>query len=402
MANIQERIAELMSEIHAICVANGITYYLDEQLAVQAEVNHALDANVTTGRVLMTAEDLKKFIAAFEESPAENREIEYLKTNGFYPAFNVKYVDASSVFYNMRRLACERCMGLYVIISVLKPVGLKSKVHQTIEQTWESLSHDEKIIGRRLGPVVAYRFRRSIVKQGRNKTASDLFDYLLEEYSGESRRNEYWTVKKTGKKVAKRSMVIPAKRTMVELYGHQLYTFETDTELFQELKEKYMRKKKKEFINSEMHFADADVSYKDLDLDQFRDIIRPMSAESVDIRRPAVRIRRKRRKYFNKLRKTHLRYYYGLLFEDQIDDLERMLKEGQFEQLEEIMDPYVEDLRKLKNIYIGERINNILREHYDIDTEEMFSDYQEFYKEGIKIYDYKGNYIRTVAGTKDE
>ena len=34
--------------------------------------------------------------------------------------------------------------------------------------------------------------------------------------------------------------------------------------------------------------------------------------------------------------------------------------------------------------------------------EEMFSDYQEFYKEGIKIYDYKGNYIRTVAGTKDE
>jgi hypothetical protein len=76
------------------------------------------------------------------------------------------------------------------------------------------------------------------VKQGRNKTASDLFEYLLEEYSGESRRNEYWTVKKTGKKVAKRSMVIPAKRTMVELYGHQLYTFETDTELFQELKEK--------------------------------------------------------------------------------------------------------------------------------------------------------------------
>ncbi len=66
------------------------------------------------------------------------------------------------------------------------------------------------------------------------------------------------------------------------------------------------------------------------------------------------------------------------------------------------MDPYVEDLRKLKNIYISERINNILREHYDIDTEEMFSDYQEFYKEGIKIYDYKGNYIRTVAGTKDE
>lgn len=403
MTNVQERIAELMSEVHDICEANGITYYVEEQQALQAAINHTLDGNVTNGKILMTADNYLKFIEAFEASPIEGREIEYLKNNGYYPFMNIKYVDTGSVYYNMKRLACERCLGIYVSINLLKPVTRKSKIHQAIEQTWESMAYGEDIVGKRLGPLIAYRFKRSIEKHGRDKTASNLFDYLVGQYSGSSRRNEYWTIKKTGKKVSKHNIVIPAEQIAIDLNGHQLYTFEAARDSIKALKSKYKYRIAKEFTNDEMSFIDADIPYKELHLEQFRNSIRALSAKSYDIRRPATRIRKARRKFFRKLNRTRARYYYGLQFENQIDDLERMLDEGQYDQLEEIMDPYVEELVNDKNIYISDRINRILTEHYKLDLEAVFNDVPEFYREeGIKIYDYNGNYIRTVAGTKDD
>ena len=151
------------------------------------------------------------------------------------------------------------------------------------------------------------------------------------------------------------------------------------------------------YVNNKTSFCDTEISYKECDLSKYRESAIRYRKKIRDLNMALRPYKRRRIKLFKKLVITYLRYNFGLRILDRMDEIEALYQAKDYDALDEIIGSYVKYLRKYKNVYLSERLNEIIYDVYNFKPDQLYDDVPEVYKEGIKIYDNDGKYVRTLG-----
>ena len=108
--------------------------------------------------------------------------------------------------------------------------------------------------------------------------------------------------------------------------------------------------------------------------------------------------KRKKEKMMDSLFRLYYKYYFGVKLMDNIDKLERMCSEGESEKLKDIFLPYIEAMEEYGGIYIDERINSLVESLYSVKMGELFKNVPDSEKTGLPLYNYRGEYLRSIGG----
>lgn len=397
MRSVKEVILQLLCEIHEICEKHHITYYLSEELAVMASFDRDIPEHYISGAVVMTADDFRKFTEILEREPRENRELESMKNSPLFPGFYANYVDTTTLFFDRKRIYNVRHNGIFVRIKVLRPKGRYTEFLRAVEQTWESISLGSEYPGKRLGPILAKILNLKIKKKGMEETASSLFDFFVKWYSKYDNKSDFLIYSRRAKPYYTIKRDTLNQRQILSLSGKDFFAYGRDKSEFESSVFRYLVfKDERTRKNSTNRFFSTEISYKELDLNQFRESMRDINIKIKNAGLKYYKTNRKRHSMYRSLIQTHGRFYYGMIFDKQLDEMEEMSRNGSIAELKEILDPYVGRLTQYKNIFISDRINELIKRHYGIDVNEFCEDVPDWQREGIKIYDFKGEHIKTI------
>ncbi|MCQ2546163.1 MAG: hypothetical protein MJ161_01275 [Clostridia bacterium] len=397
MREKRQVIFDLLSEIHDICQENDIEYFLDGKLAAAAVYYDELPAGTRNGRILMRAPELKKFIEAFNKDPKKDRSIEYMGNSPFFSGFYLNYCDETTTHYNRRKLATEEHLGMEITINVIRPRRSNQKMLMALEQAWTNLAYGSNCSGAKLEPWFRKKLEKKIAKKGRQAAAEELFEHLIKKHSA-SEGNGYWVRRNPG--VTRGfSKEYFAERCQETLSGKEFW-------VPLELENNYNRAKFRkasevESPNTQHDFYDTDMPYAELHLDDFRESMRDIVRRLRNQSKYERAIKKEKLSTVDTLFRSYWRYVYGLKFEGRIEEIVEMHENGRYDELDELMLPYIGVLMKYRNIYLCPEINRILEERYSVNLEKVFNEVPEKYRKGIVVYDYKGNKLRTIMGDTD-
>lgn len=400
----QKVIFELVREIHEICESNKIQYFLADKLALLAyRKDDASLETLNAGRILMTAENFRRFIEAYNAHPNHNRVIEWMGNNESFPGLFLRYINTETVYYTPQRLSTEKYLGMYVTIDVIRPAGKRGRRYDAIENAWANLCYGYEAKGRKLEPIARRSLAMACKSRGNKRVANQLANFLLKKFSSKN-----W-----GKEIALKKGALSKKKTFSSLLFQEHQIAELDKQSF------YVPKKLQEYLeatygqnrykeveitviaNQANCFCDTDLSYKELDLMSYRDSIREVLQKTkAEVNRERA-AKKKRQYYFDIMTRTFYRYYYAIELLPQLDTLEEWYSQKDYIRLDEALEPYVRMAKRYKNkglsLYLNDRLNSLIKKRYEISTKALFGDTPEALKKTIKIYDFKGEYIKSIG-----
>lgn len=397
MRTRQEVIETMLFEIDEFCAREGIEYFVHSKVMRYALRNEHLQHNIITADLLMTADNFDRFVKAFEASPVPDREIEYMGNSERFPGLFLRYVDATTIHYNTIRLSCERCMGMYITINVLRPnLGrVKQTLCSTWEKVWKNKVYYDIPYNRRLGRMLFRRLNSRIEKKGQQAAAAALYEMLIREYSKGDTTKTCWIMQpnslnteRFGNGQFDGSREIPYLDGKVSVPAYYARN---------RLNSVKRTKDVAPYVNNKSSFCDTEISYGEFDLQKYREDATRYRRKIRDLNMAMRPYKRRRIKLFKTLVISYLRYYFGLMILPRMDEVEELYAKGAYDKLDEILSGYVRYLRKYKNVYLSERLNEIIYDLYRYKPEQLYDDLPEVYKEGIKIYDTAGNHIETLG-----
>ncbi len=397
MRTRQEVIENMLFEIEEFCERHDIEYFLYSKVMRYAIRDEHLGENIITADLMMTPENFDRFVKAFEADPVADREIEYMGNSEKFPGLFLRYVDATTIHYNTIRLSCERCMGMYITINVLRPrLGkVKQKLCSTWEKVWKNKVYYDIPYNRRLGRMLYKRLNRQIAKKGQAQAARDLYEMLIKEYSKGDTRKKCWIMQPNSLNVENfgnsQFATVVKVPYLGKLVSAPLYYTKN------RINAGRRSRKLAPYVNNKTSFCDTEISYKEFDLSKYRESAIRYRKKIRDLNMALRPYKRKRIKLFKKLVITYLRYNFGLRILDRMDEIEALYQAKDYDALDEIIGSYVKYLRKYKNVYLSERLNEIIYDVYNFKPDQLYDDVPEVYKEGIKIYDNDGKYVRTLG-----
>ena len=430
-----EVVLRLVSEIHDICMDNNIKYYLADDLFLLAynkikeeeeeeeseekdddnaesvpvikafsddnddsnEVEQS-EIDIRSGMIYMHPDDFQVFTKAVSKINQEDRALEWIETNPDFPGLYARYVDTSTVYYSALRLCTEKQMGMSITINILRPRGSSLTRDKLRERVWRDWSMGLRPIRKK----IKYSFSVLDAKAsmfGKEKVAKQYADKLLSYYASLRKKNgsegDVWILKDTKIRPYIYPASLFAEDTMVNLHG---YTFITVKD-----QEKYSysaRKRNVSLKDNIYSFCDTEIPFRELNLENYKE----MAESFIKFRQDFVmnpKFRRNKKKWRSLLRtlsRTYYRYYYGTMLLDHVDEYEEMLRLGKKAKLREELDPYKSAIMKYGCVYLNDRMSDLMIELYGDVIIRKMEDRPELFDEGIKIYDYKGNYQRTIGG----
>lgn len=113
---IQERIWCLLSEFNLVCESNNIPYFLGGYLASEAVELGTFAPGCCTAYVVMNPKDRKRILNAMEEAIKDDRAVESFENNSSYPDFSIRYIDTSTLLYNIRETGFYKYNGVSITI----------------------------------------------------------------------------------------------------------------------------------------------------------------------------------------------------------------------------------------------------------------------------------------------
>lgn len=393
-------VKRLIEEIHQLCVQNKIEYFLTENLALLAYRNIDIsDTEIDSGAILMTAENLEKFIICGEENLKENRVIEWMGNNGAFPGLFARYVDISTTYYTHERLICEKHLGMFVTVQLLRPKSKFDICYQSWEKSYENIAKGVNPTGKKLEPVFRKRLAKKIRKNGRETVAKEIACTLIKKYSRLTGCREYWT-KDINNRILYFSSSFFSRCVLTKVGDIELYVSGENEKLLKRIYGKRQYKDKCiEFAeNSMMFFCDSEIPYTDLHLDSYVHTIKDIFIYEDKIKKKIRPYKKKKEKMIDNLFRIYYKYYFGIKLMDNIDKLELMYSEGESEKLKEIFLPYIEAMEEYGVIYIDERISSLVERLYSIEMGGIFKNVPDSEKIGLPLYNYRGEYLRTIGG----
>ena len=148
-------------------------------------------------------------------------------------------------------------------------------------------------------------------------------------------------------------------------------------------------------------FVDTDISYKQLNLTKYKDDTKSLLKKSKLSSVEEKSLKRKRREYFDLMIVSYYRYYFGLKIANKIKLLEKSFLCEEYDNVNEVIYPYLRLAKKYrlknKSLYLTKDVNVFLKKYYDVDIDYLFFYTPDVFKEGIKLYDYKGNFLKNIG-----
>ena len=145
-------IMELLSEIHFICKQNNIQYFVAGEIALCIYKGKGFPQDLDTAKVIMTSNNLKKFIKMYNGNKKENRAIEWMGNNENFSRVCLRYINTGTTYYTPYRVSVEKHLGMFVTIDVLRPYNKKEKVFRALESAWYNYTFDFPSKGMKLEP----------------------------------------------------------------------------------------------------------------------------------------------------------------------------------------------------------------------------------------------------------
>lgn len=393
-------IYSLLIEIDEICKRNNIDYFLANRLALIAYRGNEGD-DYNTGRIFMTAENLKKFIKACEVEITESRVIEWMGNNERFPGVFLRYINTDSTYYTTKRLCTENNLGMFITIDVLRPARKNEKYYHTIENAWKNFSFDMPAGGKKWENKVLKILKTGSAIFGREKISKFLIKFFLNRYQSKYAVERFYLHEDVKKTRRYYSTNFFKEAVNVKLYDKY---FKVPQNLDKYIKKQYAfpRQESKSVIpnNTIDYFCDPNISYKELDLLKYRNEIKNIRTKlQLEIRK-ALKVIKERDRCFDLMLRSYYRYYYGLVVFKDMDYLESLYLEKNFDELDRALFPYyrlaLKYSQKNLSLFIGERINRLLEKRYNANLEKLFPQTPQIFKEGIKLYNYKSEFLKSI------
>lgn len=184
MKKEQQRLLELLKEIHQLCVDNKIEYFLSPRTAFYASLYDELPENVNDNEVVMTIPNVRKFLEAFRKKKPQGRVLESMENSGHYPGLSFRYVDTGTYYVNIFQGDNYECPGLAICIRPLRGrVNSKEMriVSSALEMGWLQNCYTYNIKSK--GKWVAYGVAvKCMMMIGRKNLSNKLFNMLMKAY----------------------------------------------------------------------------------------------------------------------------------------------------------------------------------------------------------------------------
>ncbi len=352
MKNLKLILRNLKDELDDICAKNGIEYSSSEE-----------SDNITgTANIFMTAKNLKKFIQCFDKFEGENRVIEWMGNNETFPGLFVRYIDTSTTYCTPYRLVYEKHLGICITIQILRPKNRKSTYYKAFENAYENIVKDKAASGKRLEPILRKKLLKRIKTCGKEQAVKETAYWLLEKYTSDDKCKGYW------------------------IKNNSLANIE-----IADFKE-----------NSADYFCDTDISYKELNLERYSELIESVLKDEEKIKRKLRKYKVRKQELLNSIFRLYYRYYFYIELDENFEKIERLYDENKLEELNSIIHPYISATEKYGEIYISERVNSLLQKIYGTNVKKNTENFSENDMRDLAVYNYEGNYIKILGGCKDE
>ena len=352
MNNKEKTILKLIGELHEYCRKNKILYYLAEN-----------EKTPWSATLCMDAANLKKFAGSFRPA-GENRAIEWRGNNHSILGDHMRYVDLDTFYYTEERLVREIYLGMFVKIA---PIG-KGK------SRWRKLDRFRKYLG--------------FEKSTRRSAAANLVAGRI--YSD--------IISRSGGKISKKDL------TEVEIDGVRFYVKKGSA--FCDAPEECFSKLIVKKGNNEAFICDETISYRDIDLESDR---KRLSEYNRKLVRPKVRYKRSQSLQGRCVAVANASYYRYCVATDLLMkySYQEIIDKAGEEPVRSLLETYMERANKMRkkqqSVYIGDEFTKVIKAVYpDVDTDDLYKYTPELYKEGIRVYDWKGDVIGVYGGSNGQ
>lgn len=393
----QKSCMNLLKEIDKVCVENKIDYYLLGDMALSLYRDNAI---ITNGTIGIHGKDAKRFIDALQNSISGGRIIETPVNNPNLPSLNIRYCDLNTLDCNLSNYKSYLGNCLHINIKIItgkEKNDIKSKIKRKLAAFYVTSNATSTS-----GKSVKYKVVREgirIIRHifGWKNTSKLAFSYFLSSYSEKSD-----FVKIDKKRYAREVFDKPLEKNLDNLRC----SFPTKIEEY--LSDTYANWQEKNIVDdgpSAYRAMSAQISW-----DEFRKKMddygfRQYYVELKKYRRENLKFgiyNRKVNGYYALLERTNDRFLLYTQYKDKKDEIISLHQQKNFEELREILDPFVQALEKNYKKKLGlcfdKDIFNITMDLYAHDGQKAKADklrklVPAEHWEPIRLKNYKGEYI---------
>ena len=344
--NLQFRLVDLLSEIDIICREEHLNYCLAEDTAWNAVNKGFLPDDAYEANIFMPAEDVETFCkAAIIRFP--EREIESLYDNPNFPGFYVRYVDSSSLCFDLDKEKHFQTHGFHINILILRnPIEnrFRRKFFSALERLWEYKEEQRlgersryyrlgtffwKCFGERAGSRFLYK---SLLKHGKIRQDGSLFYHTTRGRYGNFDK-KFWDKKET-------------------IWLNGLRFFCLGTQYLPEKAPKYNKLKWSTIFDENIPYEKFIHGLKKRGLFEAgwikgREKYAHWYKESAETTRKQVQ------QYWLYMFRTQARFSLWDYYADKRELLNKAYEKGAFDDLREILEPYMKEIRAYKRKSLG-------------------------------------------------
>ena len=128
----QIKVFELIKEFDVFCKENKIKYCLSGDTLMYGVAKGSISPRPYGGFVIMTGENCRRFIDAFQTKKPDNRELEYWGNSPAYPNYSVRYIASDTTSFSVMECLNYQCHGLFVEIQILRGENKKKETVRKI------------------------------------------------------------------------------------------------------------------------------------------------------------------------------------------------------------------------------------------------------------------------------
>ncbi len=225
MEPIQNKVINLLQEIHNICEQLNISYILGGTTAEEAALFGELPNGRYTATVYMTLKDFVQFREYVNANRVEDRVIEGMDNSSYFPGFYFHYVDKNTTYYNYNYGNSYKCNGIHVKITILKKFSNSKKVKKLIRKE-KSFSFNSYKFNRKLSARNRARkfFMGIRLLFARKSIASNIYNRSMKAYMEDKDFvMNYGILDSKKAKLIKYPSYLLTGRVTAELCGHTFY-----------------------------------------------------------------------------------------------------------------------------------------------------------------------------------
>ena len=225
MDSNQNKLLNLLQEIHDVCEKLNILYVLGGVTAEEADVFGTLAPDRYTAVVYMTLKDFCEFKRYISYNKEEERIIEGLDINSRFPGFFFRYVDKNTTYYDYNFGNTYICNGINVRIEILRkyysPKKQKKLVNRERGFAFNSYRYNRKISSKSNALKISTGFKLFFA---RKKIAKKLYSDCMDKYMITKEFVPcYGVYNRKRTKLVKYPTYLLTGRRKVNFEGHELF-----------------------------------------------------------------------------------------------------------------------------------------------------------------------------------